>query len=228
MKKSLILSIVMTLVLVISMSTATFAWYTANTEATATVSTITAATASGDLKVAFKSNKSNLPQDAAYEVEYVAAGTLNPAAPQALLTADTVKTADWLTGTTKAEGFEGSDATYTESEYGVITLSNTSTSPTNAITMTVTVSGDTDLDDNVEIIVVCAGNIIYNTAYAYGTDGTAAGNAEAVTTGAIAALGSKGSVDVEYYIWFDGYAMDNSDMGKAINVEFAFSAAAQA
>lgn len=52
MKKSLILSIVMTLVLVISMSTATFAWYTANSNVTANINTITAASASGDLQIA--------------------------------------------------------------------------------------------------------------------------------------------------------------------------------
>lgn len=56
MKKSLLLSIVMTLVLVVAMSTATFAWYTANAKVTASATEITAGTSGSSLVITAEDN----------------------------------------------------------------------------------------------------------------------------------------------------------------------------
>ncbi len=239
MKKSLILSVVMTLVLVISMSTATFAWYTANNQVTATVSNIEAASASGDLQIAMSE------QDAEGQTAYAATRTfaddakvVKPIAPNASLAGlDNA----WTQGTWKGWNL-AADGTATENGAtfgndvvtGTITLSNASTSATGAISVVVDVSGTNA--DNTEVVLVYDNTIVYSSAYNYGGAAVNGDNKlDAATTAAaiegsaladaLTSIANGAGATLTYYIWFDGFTLTNAGMGKIANVKFTFTAA---
>lgn len=227
MKKSLILSVVMTLVLVISMSTATFAWYTANNSVTATVSNIEAASASGDLQVAMSD------QDADGQTAYAATRTfaadakvVKPIAPAAVLTTD-IPSATWNGWNLDASGNATENgATFgNDVVTGTITLSNASTTATGAISVVVAISGENA--DNTEVVLVYNGNVVYNSAYGYGEAAnatTAATEANTLST-ALTSISNGAGAELTYYIWFDGYTLTNAGMGKLASVKFTFTAA---
>ena len=234
MKKSLILSVVMTLVLVISMSTATFAWYTANNSVTATVSNIEAASASGDLQIAMSDGTGS-----AYAVTRALTGTINPIAPNASLAG--VDNA-WTQGTWKGWNL-AADGKATQSAAtfgndvvtGTITLSNASTQATGAISVNVEVEGENA--DNTEVVLVYNNTIVYSSAYNYGgADVNAEDKLDAATTadaiegsalaGVLTSIANGGAgATLTYYIWFDGFTLTNAGMGKIANVTFTFTAA---
>lgn len=224
MKKSLILSVVMTLVLVISMSTATFAWYTANNSVTATVSNIEAASASGDLKVAMSEQDASSTAYAATRTFAEHEKILKPIAPAAVLSTD-IPSATWkgynvVSGTaTDNNAAFGSDVVT-----GTITLSNAAPTATGAISVTVDVTGENAT--NTEVVLVYNDVIVYNSAYRYGAtaDATSAVEESNTLNTALSSIGTT-PVELTYYIWFDGFTIANADMSKIANVKFTFTAA---
>ncbi len=234
MKKSLILSIVMTLVLVISMSTATFAWYTANSTATATVGTITADTAGGDISVDIISlNGEAVTIDAGYKVSAESNKAISPAAPlEAISTYTAATTTDeWETGSIgiNADGiteeFNSTVVTGTADLYfGEIAITNSSTT-----NVEVTVSATpADNVGSLKVIIFDENNVIlFGSAYNTGADenGDPEDSVDAVAAGTNKVTLGKATKYIKFIAWFEGYEMENADMGKTASIAFNFSAA---
>lgn len=235
MKKSLILSVVMTLVLVISMSTATFAWYTANNSVTANVNTITAATATGNLAI----EMSEGTNDGTAEATRTLTGSIKPIAPNASLAgADNV----WTQGTWKGWNLDvdnkarDNGATFdADVVKGTITVTNQdASSATGAISVSVSITGDNAA--NAEVVLVYNNTIVCSSAYNYGgatvnDEGKldAATTAEAIEGSTLAttltSIAASQSAVFNYYIWFDGFTIANANQAQSADVTFTFTAA---
>ena len=227
MKKSLILSIVMTLVLVISMSTATFAWYTSSSEATASMGTITAAAADSNLLISKSANSGFAPSIVYDDVNNVA-----PLAPIAAFSSvDTFGAADNWTGGTTAIG-DGGVETHT------ITAGKTVTSYTfyisndaaEAIDVNVEVS-DAGAADYEKFIVATGSQVLaYNGAYSLSevadtTYAEAAADATHTANPTITDVGTT-PIAITVYIWFDGWDHVNTNAGETIDLTITFTKAA--
>lgn len=224
MKKSLILSIVMTLVLVISMSTATFAWYTSSTSATATVNTVTAASGSGNLKIVLTPDGTEaLTTNTQNAQAYTFAGQLNPVAPTADLTA-------WVNASTTTEGVTTyTDVTTAKEGYvesGSIVLSDDSGKITAIkITLSATSLSKVVAADCVIVLVDAEDNIVANTAFntVSNTEGEWSDDADAVAANATdAEITFSSNATLTYYIWFNGVSMSDADKAGAFTANFAF------
>ena len=104
MKKSLLLSSIMALVLVIALSTATFAWYGSSTQASATMATLEASSGNGNLQISL--DQSTWDSDVTYNTttgaKYVPA-SLNATVTD--ITADALSTkTNWVVGNENANG----------------------------------------------------------------------------------------------------------------------------
>ena len=222
MKKSLILSIVMTLVLVISMSTATFAWYTANNSATASVSTITANTAAGNLQISSDSgaNWSNTAT--------ITGDILDPTSPTVAFAGDMAafKAVNWATGN------EGNLTLAAASEvlYGEFWIRNDAAEGLD-VTIGITPTGSSDtysyiLYDATNAKIVAGKG--YNLTVA---DGLTKGAAQTITPDAgattISALNNQTEkVVLQIIVWFDGWDTVNTDQGETVQFALTFNGTA--
>ena len=232
MKKSLLLSIVMTLVLVVAMSTATFAWYTANAEVTAQAGTITATTGGSNLLI------KNSAQDAQYATSTsVLAGTAAPAAPAANLTA-TPEDIQWYTGSQDNVGVTNlTKAAYSSSVVAkqTFTLLNNGNA-TATVSATVNAEAGDALEANdICYILVSGGTVLAVSDYSVVLDNydadelqggvladkVAAGETE---TGSIQ-IARDGTAEVTLYVWFNGVNMNNANQGKTFDIDLTFNAA---
>lgn len=224
MKKSLILSVVMTLVLVVSMSTATFAWYTSNNQATVTANTITAQSTSGNLRVdVFPDTPgdtvTNPNQSQAY---YTVSGLFEPTAP--IQGEDLSVASNWVHNTGSTEiNLERCGSNFTNYvETGSIIVTDDSHNITQ-FKITVGVDGPAGNEGKFNCIVTDQnGSIVAKTAYnsvnSANFNQTVANDASLSSFIAMNLTG----VTLNYYIWFDGPNMTNADGGKQFNVTFTF------
>ena len=219
----------MTLVLVISMSTATYAWYTSNNTVKASVTTIEAATSSGNLRISLDGTSYSTA------VTETVKNVLNPVCPSEVL--DSTKAAGeyWLTGKLAGDGtatVSGPAAAGTNVVTGKMYLNNDAQEETGAITMTLTgaaVEGKEGIEvADIEYLFIDSNGVLWGTSYSYGKKADAnepQARAEAVSAG-ITKLAANQTVEMNYYIWLDGWDVVNADQGKALNLTFTFSAAA--
>ena len=229
MKKSLILSVVMTLVLVISMSTATYAWYTTNDKVTATVSTVKAATSSGNLRI----TKDEATDGWTTEVTNTVDKALMPTCPSAKFDETNLPSGTlWLTGTQDNKGSVtlGEPSASSQVITGTWKLYNDAQQPTGKITLDVTSTGDFPnalTNEEYEYVITDEnGTVLWGTTYNYGNlENNKEGTATAVQTG-ISSLGPNSQIELKFYIWLDGWDVNNTDQGKSVNLQFKFTAAA--
>lgn len=232
MKKSLLLSIVMTLVLVVAMSTATFAWYTANAEVTAAAGTITATTGGSNLLI------KNSEDDAEFATSTrVLAGTAAPAAPAANLTA-TPEAIEWYTGSQDNVGATNlTKAAYSSSVVAkqTFTLLNNGNA-TATVSASVNPVAGSQLEANDICYILVSGNVVLAVSdYSVVSgnydaddlvdgvlaDKVAAGETE---TGTIS-IARDGEAVVTLYVWFNGVNMNNANQGKTFDIDLTFNAA---
>ncbi len=227
MKKSLILSVVMTLVLVISMSTATFAWYTSNDRATITASTITAQSTSGNLCVSVTPDSGETVSNSnGSQASYVVGGQFFPAAPVA--NTDFATVSNWVYNSdskgillTALGGFDGFVET------GTIEVFDDSENVTQ-FTVSIELSSDftsNQADGDFACIVTNSSSgpqawTQYDTVAKSGdvyTDNATAITAQ--TTSTNISMNPTG-VTLKYYIWFNGKTMANADAETSFSVKF--------
>ena len=122
MKKSLLLSIVMTLVLVVAMSTATFAWYTAQAEVSVTDTTINAA-ASDASSLAIDTTAT--PEGKNTSLTMTLAGEVAPMAPEAAIVKDAAMPVMKTASIDNAGKFNSDPSTATPATIGSVTGSDT-------------------------------------------------------------------------------------------------------
>lgn len=238
MKKSLILSVVMTLVLVISMSTATFAWYTANNKVTANINTITASKASGNLVITMGEKEENeSTKNNPTVATRILTGEIPPLAPNKTLAAgDFATMTNWNTARVNAADGSVTAGAASNTDYikGTITITNASDQETGAITVAYDINktsvkafetskvnwalviGSTVITDGYDV-----SNVVAETNVA--TKGTAV--TASASKQVVASLAGQASVEIAYYIWFDGWDMTNYDMDSSVDVNFVFTAA---
>lgn len=216
MKKSLILSIVMTLVLVISMSTATFAWYTANDTVTANTAQVTASTAAGNLKIS--KDNSTWATTITFDAPAAPTAPMMPTAADLSAFATAIKASDGtITYSTGA-----SAQTYT------FYLSNVDS---DALTLdfSVTPTDGTDTS-SLRYAILQGTTIVESSAFDYLTSTTAATEdaktavEAANTTYEIATNAS--SVEFKVLLWHDGATMVNAEGGKTSSINISISKAA--
>lgn len=244
MKKSLILSVVMTLVLVISMSTATFAWYTANNQVIAYVNTITASKASGNLVIEMAEGEED---DSTIENKTVATrlmtGVFPPLAPNKELkqAADFTTMANW--NTARVDPATGSvlvgSAEAGNYVTGTIKLTNDSDQATGAITVAGLIkksaSSTKNIAAKVKWALVINGSTIITSGYSVSEIGenniaTQAENDVVASESNVVvdSLVTGTTVNIAYYIWLDGWDLTNYDMDASVDATFTFNAAAAA
>ena len=216
----------MTLVMVVAMSTATFAWYTANKSVNAQISNITAASAAGDLQISMTVNGQEAggnaySQSFAFDAETT---TFAPCMPKTLLSEGQT----WQQGSLNAVGEWSSSGSTFAGVTGTITLSNKSGDPTGEITATINDPVITSKLVKKDICVaIMKGNTIYaSTDYNYGDctldiDGEIA----SAVSAKIPALEGGESVELTFYIWFNGATVVNANMGGSFSIGFEFDAA---
>lgn len=227
MKKSLLLSIVMTLVLVVAMSTATFAWYTANAEVTATAGTITATTGGSNLLI------KNSEDDAEFATSTrVLAGEAAPAAPAANLTANP-ESAQWYTGS--QDNLGATNLTVAAYSSDVVAKQTFTLLNNGNATATVSASVNKVAGDSLEANDICYILVSGDVVLAVSDYSVVSGdyNADApgdkvvagsTTTGTIQ-LARDGEAVVTLYVWFNGVNMNNANQGKSFNIDLTFNAA---
>lgn len=239
MKKSLVLSIVMCLVLVASMTTATFAWYSANDSVIANINTITAASATGDLQIKFGGQASY-----GYEVSMDMTGTLNPISPKTAYGVDGVDTSsefltsNWYTGKKTPTNTSLTIASPTGNVItGTIELYNASNAATNNIALSVTPSFVTALGELSDLKYVFAnGSTIYaSNAYStvageyankqHANQETLKGTPAVARSNTLGTIAGNTGLTVTYYIWLDGFETTNTSMGAVFNMNLRFAAA---
>ncbi len=231
MKKSLILSVVMTLVLVISMSTATFAWYTSNDTATITANTITAQSTSGNLRVSVTPDTPGdvVTNSNGSQAYYTVSGLFEPAAP--VVDGNISTASDWVHNTDPnsvvlkpISGFDGFVET------GIIEVEDDSMNVINfKVDIDIVTSYTSNKSDgDFACIITNESNgklawTSYNTATKSGENysDTATG-INAQTGSADIAMNATG-VTLKYYIWFNGKTMSNADGGINFSVKFTFT-----
>ena len=258
-KKSMfITTILMVAVLIVAVSTATFAWYTASNTGSATTATVTSATAAdANIAVGWSNNAETT------SIAFSGSQVVSPMVPNAELDTDadissiTFQTANVSTedlfgtpagGTPwtvkNAQVGEDGDADYiaaeTKSSFFVI---NHNVNAGATVTVKATISGD--LEDMLLIAVFVNGKLegILTNMSAYRVGPITAGNdyndlAEstnylvAATTGFTFDLNAKGqsgnSAEITLAAWLDGESLVSADAGKAASFDLSFTAAPKA
>ena len=224
MKKSLLLSIVMTLVLVVAMSTATFAWYTANATATATASRIQAESAASNIQI------SNAEAGTyAQSVKLDDVGTVAAVVPTAELDNDGDS---WRKATV---AYTGDTPTYTWTDGSVtaktVWLYNNGGSAVNVNATAAAVAADGaagDISGKVQYAIFIGDTLIGRSNYKYVTSANEATNvgtaAEAEATSY--SLLPKTATAVTIYIWIEGIELVNTEANYAADVTVTFAKAA--
>ena len=234
MKKSLILSTIMTLVLIVAMSTATFAWYTSNSSVQGTGMQLTASTAAGNVTIGHTAqtathtaiswvtkaqNDEENPDNTATAVQ-----NTTPASPM-MPTSATL--AGFATGVKAADG----TITYTPgvpcSQYNFY-LSNLNS---DGLTLTVSANivNDTTGDfrwaivakvDDVDTIISTSG---FN--YLTSTSSTKTDAIDTVDpkTGTFDLDKNANGVEFTVYVWFSGDSMTNADSGKSAGLNISIT-----
>ncbi len=240
MKKSLILSVVMTLVLVISMSTATFAWYTSNSTVTATVAQITAASSSGSLNISITSNDgATLDNESKFDVSATlpADFAINPVCPNGALTSNATPNGMFATGIIDGKSKEHKLSVVNAlSGYvvsGTILISNADENLAEGLTIPTVLKSVTCADENIAWAIFDSSNNLYATSqFSYITSAisgetvkTAADyftNVEATAEYSQFSVAKAGDTILSYYIWFDGATTVNAHQGNVASVSFEF------
>ncbi|MGN0819406.1 MAG: hypothetical protein ACI4M6_03295 [Christensenellaceae bacterium] len=234
MKRSLILSVIMTVVLVVAMSTATYAWYNQSTSVTATMTNLTATSAVGYLRISADGgstwgSSASIAGDAS--VQY------RPATPLS----NQVATASWLVGFRNADNLfelaapvsgevyvksyqlvlknEGQDdLTVCVSSAGYASISSS-----NADTALATQS--------VHAIYKADGSLLHTNGFNYGKvdDAEADGGAKAAgvvpVTNNTLTIASGASVTVNVYNWIDGWKATDEASGGSVKFNLNFAKA---
>ena len=219
MKKSLILSIVMTLVLVISMSTATFAWYTANDTVTANTAQVTASTAAGNLKISKTGADDSWSTTITFDAPATATVPMMPTDADLTAFATATKNAD--NTITYSEG--ASVQTYT------FYLSNVNS---DELVLDFTVTPTDGTSTSSLRYAILQGSTIYEakafnylTATDDGVTADAVASAEAINKNYTIATNAA-SVAFTVLLWHDGASMVNAEGGKTSSISISIGKAA--
>ena len=238
MKKSLLLSIVMTLVLVVAMSTATFAWYTANKQATVNATEITANTAGSSILVADAADG-----EFSTSMTLAAAGKLDPAAPLAKAEEKTyaqfTDINNWVNGTyddNTSSATTTAVTTFANSVYtdSIFLRNDGGATVTLNITANYSATGLTDDADALVETKVCyvvynGDTVVLQSQYNV-MDGVKAGaTATSVANDSESfdvVANASGSTELKVVIWIDGAEVINSDALNAFKLGFTIAVAA--
>ena len=237
MKKSLILSTIMTLVLIVAMSTATFAWYSANTNAKASGMALSASTAAGNVKIGHESDSISYTS-----ISWVASSPANaseklqessPAAPMMPVVSEgKPNLSNFATGVKDSTGM----ITYSTGNACSTYTFHLSNENSDSVKLTFTgevsaVDGKQDLKNMYEWAIVIEGTIYASSTFDYLTataktdtdqkaEFTAANTPYTIATGATDVL-------VTVYVWFAGDVMQNSHGGGAASLAINIAQAQQ-
>ena len=224
MKKSLVLSIIMTLVMVVAMSTATFAWYTSNNSVQATGGELTASTAAGNVTIGHTALTATYTAISWVDGSGVETPEDNPATAGKIATpyAPMMPTNATLTGFATAVQSAGGTITYTTgvncAQYKFY-LSNLNSDAIN-LSMSCQIANDVSGNFRWAIVTVIdeTPTVISNSAFNYLT-ATANGVTEDATAEVLAKTGTynlaedANGVEFTIYVWFTGDDMENADGG---------------
>lgn len=230
MKKSIVLSIIMTLVMVVAMSTATFAWYSANSTASASGMALSASTAAGNVTIGHTAETishtaiSWVANDTDEDTS-TAAQIANARAPMMPTAADL---SNFATGVKAADG-KITYSTGAECAKYTFFLSNQNS---DAITLSISGTPSGDLVDHYEWAIVIGGNVISNSAYSYLTATTNGVTEDAkadvdAKTGTYTIGTNAIAVECTVYVWFAGNEMLNSDGGQSAALSISITQAVQ-
>ncbi len=216
MKKSLLLSIVMTLVLVVAMSTATFAWYTADKTVSATDLTITAATSGSELLIANVTD--GTPGTYGTSVS-LGSATLDPM----IATKSVTSNADFKTYTSNGTSLSsGSSATAYIKQISIYNNGSTDTKTTVTLTATLPASADTNQQANLKYVVLNNTTLIATNGYNLDNAGSAADTDVDAVNNTFKLEGTT-PVTLTIIVWLEGINMTNADQGEAATVSFSFA-----
>ncbi len=200
-----------------ALSTATFAWYTANNSANATAAKITATTADGNLEISLDGTEGSWSTG----VTFVENTTpIKPMMP----TSDDITTTTWYTATKSSDGTityatAGDPRSYT------FHLRNLNS---DALELDFTVTADDQSNSaSLRYAIVIGGSVVEATAFDYLT-ATTAGATDA-TANVAAVNGSyeiaQNATDVvaTVYLWYNGATMLNNDGGSVSSINIAIT-----
>ena len=224
----------MTLVLVVAMSTATFAWYTANSSVSATATTIKAESAASNVYISRSDDFSAEETTIALK----AGQTLKPMAPTAKVTTtgaefkNAVKNEGALEATGVVSPYTDTFYLYNDAATAEAWLQATVTVEKTAI---VDEDGDPVLDAEnnptyyddasayIKYVIIVNGTVVVNNQYSlFDLDLQNDTKENATNNKFSVAAGAKSTVQV--IVWLDGTDMDNTDQGAMADVSIKFDA----
>lgn len=230
MKKSLILSVIMSLVLVVAMSTATYAWYNQSTSVTATMTNLTATSSVGYLRISSDGGEhwgSTATITGDTNTEY------RPSTP----TTNQVPTASWLVGFKNADGLleigAPSEGDVCVKSYQLM-LKNEGQE---ALTVKVgsagfagisTVNADTTLATESVHAIYLDSTLLHTNGFNYGKVEDAEADGGAKASGSVSAtnntlvIASGNTVSLTVYNWIDGWKATDEASGGQVKFNLSF------